>query len=275
MPIINMSNYYKGEHLNTVSIVGDQVVSAQIEANVYRRCIEEGREYSGFNMNRVIANSEAHLKGVYSCMLGKEVEYDDVTVEDVRNIADRFMVDGNRYHTRGGAINETNYRNVLFEISMLTTAGLTAHSSAPRIGFLDAKNEPLTVFPDVLVPEEPTPVTAPKKPGWFKTFMNKHFNLFKDTFAKYDNDVDEYNRYVDDYNRYMEKRERAESISEENKKQSEELCDEYKKEIISANAKEEARQLDSSFVKEIAGNMLGTTNAVEATASLNKAKESK
>lgn len=264
MSIINMSDYYKGEHLNTVSIVGDQVLSAQIEANVYRRCIEECREYSGFNMNRVIANSEAHLKGVYSCMLGKEVEYDDVTVEDVRNIADRFMVDGNRYHTRGSAINDKNFRNVLFEISMLTTAGLAAHSSAPRVGFLDAKGEPLTVSPDVLMPEEPEAVPEPKRPGFFKSLLHNMFGLFKGAFERYENETRAYEDYQGRLDRYNRAADRINEINAENSRQSEALKEAYDNECEVQRANERDHREPTNFNSLTNSNAKTTDQVVQA-----------
>lgn len=253
MPIVNFGNYYKEEHLNTVTLTHDLVVSARIEANIYRQCIEAGKEYSGFNTSRVIANSEAHLEGVFSLMLGEKKDFDDVTVDDVRKIADRFIVDGERYPTRGEALNEKNFRNALYEISMLTTAGLSYSHNSPKVGFLDAKNEPLTVYPDTMLPEEPKEVKEPKRPGWFKSVMHKLFNFFSGTFDKYDADVEEYNAYVNAYDIYTEKRNAIEDAVNESKKQSVDLWDAAAKELANKENVElnNHRQRDYSIADEL------------------------
>ncbi len=253
MPIVNLGNYYKEEHKNTVTLTNDQVVSARTEANIYRQCIEAGKEHSGYNTNRVIANAEAHLEGVFSLMLGEKKDFDDVTVDDVRKIADRFIVDGKRYPTRGEALNEKNFRNALYEISMLTTAGLSYSHNSPKVGFLDAKNEPLTVYPDTMLPEEPKEVKEPKRPGWFKSVMHKLFNFFSGTFDKYDADVEEYNAYVNAYDIYTEKRNAIENAVNESKKQSVDLWDTAAKELANKENVElnNHRQRDYSIADEL------------------------
>ena len=275
MPIINLSEYYNEEHTKTINEALAKPMFSWQESLIYRQLIEENREYSGFNMNRVISNAEAHLSGAFRFVLGKEVAFEDVTVDDVRTLADRFMMNGERYPTRGEDIHDKNFKNVLYEISMLTTVSLYPRSDFPRVGFLDAQNEPLAIYPDSRLPKEPDFVAEPKAPGRFKTFMHEKFNLYKNTFAKYEADLKKYNKYISKKTTYDNDRNTAENVVNKNKEQGVELWNAVRKELAGENVVEnnKSRQLDHSISEEINNSVGSVTPVVEPSASVEKVKE--
>lgn len=132
----------------------------------------------------------AHLGGIFGKILDKDgLSTDNLSVEDVRGIADRFWVGGSRYDIRGDMINEDNYKNVISEIALHTSMSFSGHVQGQEVGFLDVNKMPFEFKLDAFSPKEPEEVPVPKKPGIFKRVMNKVFGRFQSDFDTYEKNV--------------------------------------------------------------------------------------
>lgn len=88
---------------------------------------------------------DQHDRGIFIPVLGTSVYgvHKEQSLEQVRQLADRFYVDDKRYPVRGEQITEDNYRYVLADITVTTSMAFSRHPSAPSIGFLSKENEPI------------------------------------------------------------------------------------------------------------------------------------
>lgn len=134
-------------------------------------------------------HADMHLGGVFAVMLGKDrLNINNVTVEDVRDLAERITISGKPYNYLDGDIHDGNYKKVLCHLSILTSMGLAADERSPLIGLVDMQNEPVDMFPTAFEPEPPEEVPVAKRPNLFKRVMNRLFNRFSADFEQYERD---------------------------------------------------------------------------------------
>ncbi len=273
MVICNSSENYNNVAVRQVNFAHQCAPMLTVEANNLHSALlnSENTFFMPFHNDQI----EAHLPGLFAKMTGKEgMTLDNVTVEDARNIADRFSVDGKRYDIRGDQITEDNYMRVLAEIAIRSSLCLSACSKTPIVGFLDANNEPLVVTSDAFVPEPPRKSPEPKRPNMFQRFCNKHFGWFKETHERYErtkalNDK----TYRNELSEYENRMNLFEARYKEMEIMSESLKGSVERNIENTAPTAAARQLDPSVALEAIGNKLRVTNTVEATAVLDKIKE--
>lgn len=242
MPTVNSVDYYSEKAADAVRSVyprSDSVTGPDVYAKVFH---ENAVNHKGnqFIDSVTADNINAHLSGVFSAMTGKKgMTLDNVTVEDVRAIADRFSVGGERYEIRGNDIREDNYKSVLGEIALLTSMGLSGDERAKSVGFLDENHEALMMKLDAFELRTPEEVTVPKKPNIFKRIMNKLFGAYDYDCRAYKNalaareEYDQQKAKVDKYNEALDKR------FDDNYEASVGLQDTYEKQV---NVRENAQQ---------------------------------
>ncbi len=133
----------------------------------------------------------AHLGGIFGKILDKDgLNTKNLSVEDVRGIADRFWVGGSRYDIRGDMINGDNYKSVISEIALRTSMSFSGDVRGQAVGFLDVNKMPFEFKLDAFFPKEPEEVPVPKKPGVFKRIMNKVFGAFESDIKAYEKGVE-------------------------------------------------------------------------------------
>ncbi len=174
-------------------------------ADLYRKGAQENK--ANWDYDYVAKQHiDAHLGGVFGTMLGKDgLRTDDLTVQDVRDIADRIWIDGSRYDIRGDMISDANYKNVISEIAMRVSMSFSGNVKGPSVGFLDKDSMPFNVELDAFVVNAPEEVPVPKAPGFFKKVMNKLFGAFKSDIKAYDEQKEAraaYEKAMDDYEDY-------------------------------------------------------------------------
>ncbi|MBE6889307.1 MAG: hypothetical protein E7485_04765 [Ruminococcaceae bacterium] len=169
------------------------VLAQRYQADVLRA------DVSADSLHEGMLHAEMHLGGIFAVMLEKDqLNINNVTVEDVRNLAERITISGKPYNYLDGEIHDGNYKKVLCHLSILTSMGLAADERSPLIGLVDIQNEPVDMFPTVFEPEPPAEVPVPKRPNLFKRIMNRMFNLFSADFEKFENDKAAREQYEND-----------------------------------------------------------------------------
>lgn len=187
---IDLSERYDRAAINSIRRLFPQdnktygiVLAQRYKADVLRA------DVSADSLHEGQLHAEMHLGGVFAVMLGKDqLNINNVTVEDVRDLAKRIMISGEPYDYLDREIHDGNYKKVLCHLSILTSMGLAADERSPLIGLVDIENEPVDMFPTVFEPEPPTEVPVPKRPNLFKRIMNRMFKLFSADIEQYEND---------------------------------------------------------------------------------------
>lgn len=208
---------------------------------------------------------DAHLGGVFGTMLDKDgLRADDLTVQDVRDIADRFWVDGKRYDIRGDMISDANYKNVISEIAMRVSMSFSGNPKGQSVGFLDKDKMPFEFKLDAFLPKEPEEVSVPKKPGVFKRIMNKVFGAFEDDFKAYEKGMEERVAYEQKLAAYEE---RLNGVNYRSGKNLEATLEFHAENVNSLYSKERV-----SFA-EMTGSVEKTTEAVKDEIAKEKVSE--
>lgn len=271
MPIYNSTDSYYGDRADLVKRTFNDIVYTIEDARAFHECAVENEPFP-IPRPRAVSHANIHLAGLFFEMTNEDgLTVDNVTVDNVKAIAERFSVNGNRYDIRGNDINEKNYKNVLFDISLKTSMALCGHPNAPRVGMLNAENEPLLISSEAFAPEPPAEVKEPKRPNAFKRFMNRAFGRYKESFDAYNADLKAYNEYKKELDAYDQRSELYEAHAKENEAMSKALKQAYDKENSADTAS--VRQHDHTFSDELSGKSLGTTAAVKDAPVLQKAME--
>ncbi len=190
-------------------------------------------------------HAEMHLGGVFAVMLGKDqLNINNVTVEDVRDLAERITISGEPYDYLDREIHDGNYKKVLCHLSILTSMGLAADERSPLIGLVDIENEPVDMFPTVFEPDPPAEVPVPKRPNLFKRIMNRMFNLFSVDFEQYESDRTARAQYENDLAVHEAKVEAINDRYEKNALESIKLQEALKKRASSKTVKTAGSELD-------------------------------
>lgn len=273
MPTIDSVNYYSEKAADAVRSVypgSDSVAGPDVYAKVFHDGAVNHKE-NQFIDSVTTDNINAHLSGVFSAMTGKRgMTLDNVTVEDVRAIADRFSVGGERYEIRGNDIREDNYKSVLSEIALLTSMGMVGDERAKNVGFLNENYDALMMKPDAFMLKSREEVAVPKKPNIFKRIVNKLFGAYDYDCRAYKNALAERKEYDQQQAKFDKYNEALVDRFEDNYEASVSLQSEAEAE---RNAENNSRQPDPSFQNEINNLSKGTTKAVEASNNIERTME--